>query len=122
MRRTTPCVRARSRRSWASRVPTSWETRSVVGFFFCIAHPVLRQYYNLGVRYATLTHSCNNAFADSGGFINPPPPKWHGLSPLGKELIKEMNRLGMLIDISHVSEQTAEQAMCVGKIALTPVT
>jgi len=85
--------------------------------------PVLRQYYNLGVRYATLTHSCNNAFADSGGFQHEPNATWHGLSwvmlrwslltfrPLGQELIKEMNRIGMLIDLSHVSDKTALQAM-----------
>lgn len=72
---------------------------------------VLRQYYNLGVRYATLTHSCNNAFADSGGYETPPKEKWHGLSPFGHDLVKEMNRLGMLIDVSHVSEKTADQAM-----------
>lgn len=76
-----------------------------------VAHAVLRQYYNLGVRYATLTHSCNNAFADSGGYQEQPKKAWNGLSPLGRELVKEMNRLGMLIDVSHVSDQTAEQAM-----------
>ncbi|WOO83680.1 Putative dipeptidase [Vanrija pseudolonga] len=72
---------------------------------------VLRQYYTLGVRYATLTHSCNNAFADSGGFITPVNETWGGLSTFGQDLIKEMNRLGMLIDLSHVSDKTAEQAI-----------
>lgn len=41
---------------------------------------VLRQYYALGVRYATLTHGCNNVFADSGGIFEQPKPRWHGLS------------------------------------------
>ncbi|CAK9782134.1 microsomal dipeptidase precursor (Dehydropeptidase-I) [Cutaneotrichosporon oleaginosum] len=75
---------------------------------------VLRQYYNLGVRYATLTHSCNNAFADSGGYVQP-NATWGGLSPFGYELVKEMNRLGMLIDLSHVSDDTARQAIKASK-------
>ena len=72
---------------------------------------VLRTYYALGVRYMTLTHGCNNAFADSGGVFAPVEPKWNGLSPLGKELIREMNRLGVLVDLSHVSADTALQAL-----------
>ena len=74
---------------------------------------VLRTYYALGVRYLTLTHGCNNAFADSGGVFAPVKPTWGGLSPLGRELIKEMNRLGVLVDLSHVSDDTALQALCV---------
>ncbi|GMK60018.1 hypothetical protein CspeluHIS016_0902350 [Cutaneotrichosporon spelunceum] len=76
---------------------------------------VLRQYYRLGVRYATLTHSCNNAFADSGGYDTPPNATWGGLSPFGHDLVKEMNRLGMLIDLSHVSDNTARQAIKASK-------
>ncbi len=76
---------------------------------------VLRQYYTLGVRYATLTHSCNNAFADSGGYDVQPNATWGGLSPFGFELVKEMNRLGMLIDLSHVSDDTARQAIKASK-------
>lgn len=72
---------------------------------------VLRTYHALGVRYLTLTHGCNNAFADSGGVFAPVKPTWHGLSPLGKELIREMNRLGVLVDLSHVSDETALQAL-----------
>ncbi|KAG8809595.1 hypothetical protein FRC19_005131, partial [Serendipita sp. 401] len=71
----------------------------------------LRQYYELGVRYVTLTHTCHNAFADSGGFLEPLPPLHYGLSPFGRELIVEMNRLGMIVDLSHTSDQTALQAM-----------
>ncbi|KAG1817414.1 hypothetical protein DFJ58DRAFT_833519 [Suillus subalutaceus] len=57
---------------------------------------VLRQYYELGVRYVTLTHSCHNAFADSCGMLIPSVPRHYGLSPLGFKLVEEMNRLGML--------------------------
>ncbi|XP_033897709.3 dipeptidase 1 [Acipenser ruthenus] len=66
----------------------------------------LRMFYNLGVRYLTLTHSCNTPWADNwlvdtgkDTAIN------NGLSDFGKELIKEMNRIGMLIDLAHVSEK-----------------
>jgi membrane dipeptidase len=72
---------------------------------------VLRQYYALGVRYVTLTHSCNNAFADSAGILSPVAPLHDGLSPLGYKLVEEMNRLGMIIDLSHVSDDTAHQAL-----------
>ncbi|EIM79965.1 uncharacterized protein STEHIDRAFT_87915 [Stereum hirsutum FP-91666 SS1] len=72
---------------------------------------VLRQYYALGVRYVTLTHMCHNAFADSGGFIDGIEPVHGGLSPLGHALVHELNRLGMLIDISHVSDSTALQTL-----------
>ncbi|KAI0790876.1 membrane dipeptidase-domain-containing protein [Abortiporus biennis] len=71
----------------------------------------LRQLYALGVRYMTLTHFCHNAFADSGGYLEPLTPRWGGLSPLGRTLIQEMNRLGMLIDLSHTSDETARQTL-----------
>ncbi|KZP14760.1 hypothetical protein FIBSPDRAFT_796348 [Athelia psychrophila] len=69
---------------------------------------VLRQFYALGVRYLTLTHGCHNAFADSSG---DPTPRHSGLSPLGYALVDEMNRLGMLVDVSHTSDLTAAQVL-----------
>ncbi|KAG1870440.1 membrane dipeptidase-domain-containing protein [Suillus tomentosus] len=72
---------------------------------------VLRQYYELGVRYVTLTHTCHNAFADSCGYLIPSVPRHYGLSPLGFRLVEEMNRLGMLVDLSHTSDMTATQAL-----------
>lgn len=63
---------------------------------------ILRVMHQLGVRYLTITWSVNNEFADSSSENE----KWGGLSPLGKELIKEMNKLGMIIDVSHVSDKT----------------
>jgi membrane dipeptidase len=71
----------------------------------------IRLYYLLGVRAATLTHNCINSFADpalitSNGSLIPAPPYWSGLSPAGYQIIKEMNRLGMLIDLSHTSHKT----------------
>ncbi|WVQ85502.1 hypothetical protein IAT38_007667 [Cryptococcus sp. DSM 104549] len=76
---------------------------------------VLRMYHQLGVRYMTLTHSCNNAFADSAGYkdISDIEERWGGLSPFGHELIHEMNRVGIFVDLSHVSDKTALQALAI---------
>ena len=68
---------------------------------------VLRQLYVSGVRYMTLTHSTNAAWADSAT----DRPAHGGLSPFGRQVVREMNRLGMLVDLSHVSPQTMHQAM-----------
>ncbi len=67
----------------------------------------LRQFYRLGVRYMTLTHTNTNNWADSAGGINNPAEKRHGgLSDFGREVVREMNRLGMMVDVSHVSDET----------------
>ncbi|KAJ3772979.1 membrane dipeptidase-domain-containing protein [Lentinula raphanica] len=71
----------------------------------------LRQYQALGVSYVTLTHTCHNAFADSCGLAPGKAPLHNGLSPLGFSLIDEMNRLGVLVDLSHTSDATAIQAL-----------
>lgn len=63
---------------------------------------LLRNYYRLGVRYITLTHNGNNDICDTS---NPEKARWKGVSPFGKTVIKEMNRLGMLIDVSHISDK-----------------
>lgn len=61
----------------------------------------LRRFYEAGVRYVTLCHSGNNQICDS---CAPKLKRWNGLSPFGKEVVAEMNRLGMLIDVSHISD------------------
>src|SRR5262245_21118516 len=67
----------------------------------------LRQFYRLGVRYMTLTHSNTNNWADSSGDINNQNVKHHnGLTDFGREVVREMNRLGMMVDISHVADKT----------------
>ncbi|KAH0589185.1 Dipeptidase 1 [Termitomyces sp. J132] len=76
---------------------------------------VLRQYYNLGIRYMTLTHTCHNAFADSCGYLPGIIPLHNGLSNFGRTLIREMNRLGILIDLSHTSDATAIEALRISK-------
>jgi membrane dipeptidase len=72
---------------------------------------VLRAYYQLGVRYLTLTHTQTLDWADSAT----DEPKSHGLSPFGEEVVHEMNRLGMLVDLSHVSADTMRHALRVTK-------
>ncbi|MGZ8364448.1 MAG: dipeptidase, partial [Caulobacteraceae bacterium] len=69
--------------------------------------PVLRGLYAAGARYMTITHSSNTDWADSATDA----PKHGGLTPFGEEVIREMNRLGMLVDLSHVSEETMIDAL-----------
>jgi membrane dipeptidase len=66
---------------------------------------VVRQYYDLGVRYITLTHNCDNPFATAASSVTGGLPD-HGLTEYGKDCVKEMNRLGMMVDLSHVSYKT----------------
>jgi membrane dipeptidase len=73
--------------------------------------PVLRQMYAVGARYMTLTHTTNTAWADSAT----DNPAHHGLTPFGKRVVKEMNRLGMLIDLSHVSPDTMRDALSISE-------
>jgi membrane dipeptidase len=67
----------------------------------------LRAYYDLGVRYMTLTHSANIDWADSCCALR----EHGGLTPFGREVVREMNRLGMMVDISHVSPETMHQSI-----------
>jgi membrane dipeptidase len=68
---------------------------------------LLRDFYRLGVRYMTLSWSNTNEWADSSGDINDPKVEHHnGLTDFGREVVLEMNRMGMLVDISHVSDKT----------------
>ena len=68
---------------------------------------ILRQVFNLGIRYMTLTHNCNTPWADENrADAIPALVRHNGLSEFGKDVIREMNRLGMLVDLSHVSAAT----------------
>ncbi|KAJ5128110.1 Peptidase M19 renal dipeptidase [Penicillium atrosanguineum] len=81
----------------------------------------LRMFYEMGVSYATLTHNCHNRFADAAlvqqpdGSIRKADPLWHGVSPTGEKMVYEMNRLGMIIDLAHVSEDTMRDVLGSGK-------
>ncbi|MCL6493263.1 MAG: dipeptidase [Ignavibacterium sp.] len=75
----------------------------------------LREFYNKGIRYITLAHYKSNHICDSA---NDPERKWNGLSPFGEEVVKEMNRLGIMIDVSHISDSTFYDIM---KLSKAPV-
>ncbi len=80
---------------------------------------LLRDYYALGVRYMTLTHTNTNNWADSSGDIDKPGVQHHnGLTPFGKDVIREMNRLGMMVDISHVADKTFYDALATSQAPL----
>ncbi len=75
---------------------------------------VLRMMYRLGARYMTLTHTSNTDWADAAGDV----PKHHGLTPFGEEVVREMNRIGMLVDLSHVTDETMRSAL---RVSTAPV-
>ncbi len=72
---------------------------------------LLREFHDAGARYMTLTHSATTSWADSATDA----PKWGGLNAFGEEVVREMNRLGMMVDLSHVSEETMMDAMRVSE-------
>ncbi len=77
---------------------------------------LLRDYYRLGVRYMTLSWSNTNEWADSSGDIDDPKVQHHnGLTDSGKQVVLEMNRLGMMVDISHVADKTFWDAIAMTK-------
>eukprot|EP00004_Rigifila_ramosa_P017627 TRINITY_DN4300_c0_g1_i1.p1 TRINITY_DN4300_c0_g1~~TRINITY_DN4300_c0_g1_i1.p1 ORF type:complete len:397 (-),score=85.11 TRINITY_DN4300_c0_g1_i1:50-1066(-) len=71
----------------------------------------LRMFYKLGARYMTLTHTCNTPWADS----RPGPPVFGGLSEFGVKVVHEMNRLGMVVDLAHTSQDTMRHGLEVSK-------
>ena len=75
---------------------------------------VLRDYQRLGVRYLTLSHSVNTNWSDSSG----DKPAHNGLTDFGKDVVRELNRLGVMVDISHVSDKTFWDAMEVSRAPL----
>ncbi|XP_047544638.1 uncharacterized protein LOC125076939 [Vanessa atalanta] len=76
---------------------------------------VLRTLYQVGVRYLTLTSTCDTPWAECASADRPDSVQRGGLTPFGKVVIKEMNRLGMLVDLSHVSERTMRDALSVSR-------
>ncbi|HAK79188.1 MAG TPA: membrane dipeptidase [Runella sp.] len=83
---------------------------------YTIGHDLgmLQKFYDLGTRYMTLCHSSNNDICDSS--TDPKGAEYQGLSPLGEQVVKEMNRLGMIIDVSHVSDSTFYDVVRLSKV------
>ena len=69
----------------------------------------LKYFYDRGIRYITLTHSRDNLICDSS--YDESEDTWGGLSPYGREVVKEMNRLGIMVDVSHVTDEVINQVM-----------
>jgi membrane dipeptidase len=77
---------------------------------------VLRDYYRLGVRYMTLTWSNTNEIGDSSGDLTDKSVQHHdGITDFGRQVVREMNRMGMIVDISHVADRTMYQALTVSR-------
>jgi membrane dipeptidase len=72
----------------------------------------LAHFHARGVRYITLAHSRNNRISDSATDV---APRWHGLSQFGRDVVKEMNRLGIMVDVSHLSEDAIAQAVALSR-------
>ncbi len=79
---------------------------------------LLRTYHRLGARSMTLTHGFHTSWADSAGIGVPLEPKHGGLTDFGRDVIQEMNRLGMMVDVSHVAESTLRDALEVSSAPL----
>jgi membrane dipeptidase len=75
---------------------------------------LLTSFYKLGLRLASPVHFRNNQFADSAT----DSPRWHGLSPLGRQWVAEMNRLGILIDLSHSSDDVFDQVVALSRVPI----
>jgi microsomal dipeptidase-like Zn-dependent dipeptidase len=72
---------------------------------------LVEEYYDRGARYITLTHSGHNDIADSSTPREGPAEEWGGLSDFGREVVREMNRLGIMVDVSHVSDATVADVL-----------
>ncbi|QNP39980.1 dipeptidase [Lysobacter solisilvae (ex Woo and Kim 2020)] len=73
----------------------------------------LAVFHARGVRYITLAHGRNNRISDSA---TDTAPRWHGLSPFGRDVVAEMNRLGIMVDVSHLSEDAIQQAVELSRV------
>lgn len=73
----------------------------------------LREYHRRGASYLTLTHAFHTSWADSSGVHEPLAPHHGGLTDMGKDVIRELNRLGMMVDISHASDACVQDALAV---------
>lgn len=73
----------------------------------------LRFFFDRGIRYITLAHSANNRISDSSYALE---KQWNGLSPFGREVVAEMNRLGIMVDVSHLSDAAVREAVALSRV------
>jgi len=85
---------------------------------YAIAHDLsmIEKFWQLGVRYITLCHTLNNDICDSS--TDKKGPEYNGLSPFGVEVVKEMNRTGMIIDVSHISDSSLYDVLRISKVPI----
>ena len=95
-----PRIRAKGKLVAAIGIENGWAIGHDLG--------LIQKYYDLGARYMTLAHTSNNDICDSS--TDPRGPEHNGLSAFGREVVREMNRVGMMVDVSHVSKQCMLQA------------
>lgn len=78
----------------------------------------LREFHQRGAAYLTLTHGLHTTWADSAGIHEDLPPLHGGLTPFGRDVIREMNRMGMMVDVSHASDETVEDVL---NVSVAPI-
>ena len=106
---TSPCDVHRLRKGGRVLLPMGMENGAPIG-------DDLKQlgfFFDRGIRYITLAHSANNRISDSSYTLE---KKWQGLSPFGREVVAEMNRLGIMVDVSHLSDAAVAQAVELSKV------
>lgn len=106
---TSPADVARLREGGRALLPLGMENGAPLGDQ--VAN--LRRFFDRGVRYVTMAHSANNRLADSSYAME---KKWNGLSPLGREMVREMNRLGIMVDVSHLGDASAKEAIALSRV------
>ena len=107
---TTPAAALRIRKAGQRAVFIGIENGYTIGRDLGL----LQTYYNQGARYITLCHSSNNDLCDSS--TDPNGPEYQGLSPLGRQAVQEMNRLGIMVDVSHTSDSTFYDVLRLSKV------
>ena len=106
---TSPADAARLREGGRVLLPLGMENGAPLGDQ--VAN--VKFFFDRGVRYITLAHSANNRLADSSYALE---KKWNGLSPLGREMLREMNRLGVMVDVSHLGDASAREAIVLSTV------
>lgn len=106
---TSPLDVARLRRGDRVLLPMGMENGAPIGDDL----RNLQRFFDRGVRYITLAHSANNRISDSSYALR---KQWNGLSPFGRDVVREMNRLGIMVDVSHLGDASAKEAIALSRV------